>query len=65
MAALLPTALLLAAVPALLGYLDSKGAELSAEEPGWEAQNLLRLANDFGSGTIDPSVQTLLASNSH
>jgi hypothetical protein len=53
------------AMPALLGFLDNKGAELSASEPGWEAQNLLRLANDFGSGTIDPSVQTLLASNSH
>lgn len=52
-------------MPTLLGWLDSKGAELSAVEPGWEAQNLLRLANDFGSGTMDPSVQTLLASNSH
>jgi hypothetical protein len=52
-------------MPVLLGYLDAKGAELSAAQPGWEAANLLRLANDFGSGTMDPSVQTLLASNSH
>jgi hypothetical protein len=52
-------------MPQVMGWLDSKGAELSAVQPGWEAANLLRLANDFGSGTIDPSVQTLLASNSH
>lgn len=53
------------AIPGLLGWLDNKGAAFTATEPGWEAQNLLRLANDFGSGTIDPSVQTLLVSNSH
>ena len=52
-------------MPQVLGWLDTKGAELSAVQPGWESANLLRLANDFGSSTLDPSVQTLLVSNSH
>lgn len=53
------------AIPGALAWLDNKGAELSQVQPGWEAANLLRLANDFGAGTLDPAVQTMLTSNTH
>lgn len=49
----------------ILGYLDNQVAEYTAESPGWEGAVLEQVAADFGGGTIDPAVATLLTENAH
>lgn len=47
----------------ILGYLDNQVATYTAESPGWEGAILEQVAADFGGGTIDPAVATLLTEN--
>ena len=49
----------------ILGYLDNQVATYTAESPGWEGTVLEQVAADFGGGTIDPAVATLLTENAH
>ncbi len=49
-----------AAMAEYLGALDKKVTKLNAEQPGWEAQQYMRLASDLGLGMMYQPINTAL-----
>ena len=43
-----------------MGWIDNRVDKLTAEQPGWEGVTWQRLANDLGTGTMNPAVTALL-----